>query len=327
MLLPYTVDVPMQRVPVANWVLIAATCMISVAVWAGWRPGREPLPDAEDFDPPIQRQFQHEPDEQRPRPFPPAIAHQIQRAIERDQEERRHPSLSLDPGRFALPQLFTYVLVHGGVVHLAGNMLFLFVFGNAVNAKLGHIPFLTFYFLLGALAGELQLALQADERPILGASGAIMGIVGVFLVLYPRNEVSVLYWVGFARGGSFEMASGWLIVSYMAWDLVGTLFRKHSGIGYMAHLAGALAGIALASGLVLTRLVRSSQWEENLFETLGLQKGPEDRPAPRKRKKKKRAKLHAEPGEDEIREPQWLGDARITDSPKSPEDGAKRDQT
>jgi membrane associated rhomboid family serine protease len=295
MLLPYTVDVPMQRVPVANWVLISATCMISFAVWTGARVGRQPPPTLDD------------PEEER---F---------RRIEQELDDRRAPALSLQPDHFSFFQLFSYVLVHADAVHLAGNMIFLFVFGNAINAKLGHAPFLVFYFLLGALAGLPEVLLQSQHLPIVGASGAIMGIVGVFLVLYPRNEVSVLYWVGFARGGSFEMASGWLIASYMAWDLVGTLFLRNSGIGYIAHLAGALGGIALAGGLILTRLVRSSPGEENLFEALGPQSASEDGPGRRERKKKKRARLPSSQVDGELSEPQGPRKRRKKDTQQSPE--------
>ena len=76
-----------------------------------------------------------------------------------------------------------------GVLHLLGNLLFLFTFGNAVNAKLGHLPFLALYFGSGAFAG-LAWLLLGSRVPVLGASGAIMGITGAFLVLYPLNEIS-----------------------------------------------------------------------------------------------------------------------------------------
>src|SRR5205823_6429966 len=147
------VDVPMARVPVANWVLIGVTSLVTIAVWV------------------------HE-----------------ARTADRDDQEPEYP-LALKPADFSPTQLVTYQFVHADILHLAGNMMFLFVFGNAVNAKLGHWQFVVIYLLLGVLAGAAFIPF-AGGLPVLGASGAIMGIVGVFLVLFPRNDVQVFYWFG-----------------------------------------------------------------------------------------------------------------------------------
>ena len=120
-------------------------------------------------------------------------------------------------------------------------MIFLFCFGNAVNAKLGQGLFLAAYFLLGALDGVAWLLL-GNGMPVVGASGAIMGIVGIFLVLFPRNDVNVLYWFGGAYGGSFSIAAIFLILFYMTCDLIGTLTGGGGGVAYICHLAGAWRG-------------------------------------------------------------------------------------
>ncbi|MHC4402869.1 MAG: rhomboid family intramembrane serine protease, partial [Planctomycetota bacterium] len=145
MLFPFNVDVPMERVPIANWIVIGLTCLVSVALLMA--------------------------------------------------DPRHLPDFAILKGgaEFSSLQLFGHLLTHGGTFHLFANMIFLFCFGNAVNAKLGHATFLVFYFGVGALSGGAWLVFGSGE-PLVGASGAIMGVVGVFFVLYPRNDVSVFYW-------------------------------------------------------------------------------------------------------------------------------------
>src|SRR5262249_28894377 len=131
-LVPYTVDVPMARLPLANWILIAVTSVISLAlIFGAWRGEPEPPDPPKGIDKDI-------PD------------HWL--VIARDAREVV-PPLALRPGAFSFGQLFTHLFVHANVWHLLANMLFLFCFGNAVNAKLGHAPYLLSYFLIGALAG------------------------------------------------------------------------------------------------------------------------------------------------------------------------------
>jgi membrane associated rhomboid family serine protease len=274
MFLPYTVDVPMERVPLANWVLIGATTLITFGVFFGLG-----LPDAgdwpdDDIDPAEVRVGRH------------GSAFDPEPAV---------TSLALRRDRFALFQLFTYTLVHADVFHLVGNMIFLFCFGNAVNAKLGHAPFLVLYFLLGATAGAVQMLVVKDPLPIVGASGAIMGVVGIFLVLYPRNEVSVLWgwWWGVGGAGTFEIASAWLILMFLGWDLLGTLLAREGGVAYVAHLSGAVAGIMVAAGLVHLGFAPPARGEENLLQLVGLQTADEDDEA--ERRGKRRAAISAKP--------------------------------
>jgi membrane associated rhomboid family serine protease len=256
MFLPFTVDVPMARLPLANWALIAVTSLISLAMFVSDRPSDWDLPDNLELPPP-----------QNKKNWSDAEWQKFARQFEERLQKTVAPPWSLVPARFSVVQLLSHQLVHGDLLHLVGNMIFLFVFGNAVNAKLGHVMFLGSYFLLGALGGLAWLAF-GDGRPMLGASGAIMGIVGMFLVLFPRNDVSVLYfWWG--GGGSFELPAFWVILAYMAFDLLGTL-RAGEGIAYVSHLAGELVGIALVVTLILVGFIRSTRYEENLLEAMGL---------------------------------------------------------
>jgi membrane associated rhomboid family serine protease len=248
MLMPYTVDVPMERPPFANWLLIVVTTIISMLIISGNWPREAPSQDA-------------------PRKGP--------RNKEIEAFERRltiefgPPPLALKPHDFSITQLFTHLFVHADIFHLIGNMIFLFCFGNAVNAKLGQGVFLGAYFLFGAVAG-LAWLLLGSGAPLVGASGAIMGIVGIFLVLFPRNDVNIFYWFGGAFAGSFRLAAIWLILFYLLCDLLGTAFNA-GGVAYICHLTGALGGIGLAIGLLRSGLAAPTDYEENLLQYLGWQ--------------------------------------------------------
>lgn len=173
----------------------------------------------------------------------------------------------IGPGEyFSFAGLFGSLVTHLDPVHLIGNMVFLFVFGNAVNAKIGHLPFVLCYAGVGVVEG-LAWALLADG-PALGASGAIMGMVGMFVVFYPRNDVSVAYWFYF-RGGSFELPGLAVVGAYFAFDLWGML-AGGGEVAYLAHIAGFVAGFAVASAFVLAGLFPSDSDEENLYEVLGV---------------------------------------------------------
>jgi membrane associated rhomboid family serine protease len=267
MLVPYNVDVPMARVPFANWVLIGLTCLVSFAVFLRPNPDRALERDLERA---IDRGDEKE-------------VERLEDEIERRQEEAI-PPLSLRWDRGVPLWLFTYQFVHGDIFHLLGNMVFLFVFGNAVNAKLGHWQFLVAYVLLGVLAGLAFLPLSGG-RPIVGASGAIMGIVGLFVVLFPRNDVQVFYWFGLIWAGVARVAAYWIVLFFVVCDLIGALLAHNGPVAYAAHVVGAAGGFALGIALVKTRLVRSTRYEENLLEFLGYQRKEERR---RKAKKVKR---------------------------------------
>ncbi len=288
MFLPYQVDVPMERLPVANWVLIAVTVLVSVAVFLG--AGREP--SREEMDQFLQA-----------RDGGPASSDEDVREYIRlaRQLDPGPPPLALVPERLAFSQLFSHLFVHAGFLHLAGNMIFLFVFGNAVNAKLGHVPFLALYLLLGAVAGLGWVAL-GDGRPAVGASGAIMGLLGIFLILFPRNDVTVLYsWIG-NPAGSFEISAVWLILLYLAGDLFGTVIGRNASTAYAAHLVGGVTGMAVAVGLVAAHVIVPERGEENLLQTLGYHPrwSREDddrpeRPAPARSKTKRPPKRGSSP--------------------------------
>jgi membrane associated rhomboid family serine protease len=267
MFLPYNVDVPMERWPIANWVLIGFTTLVSFAVWA------HPTPKP-DFDPSVLDNPTFE---------------NLKALRDRLNEDPDVTPLSLMRHHIKPWSPFSYALVHADVFHLAGNMFFLFVFGNAINAKLGHVSFLIWYFLLGAIAGCAWLAFGSGMA-LVGASGAIMGLTGMFLVFYPRNDVSVFYWFSFYWTGVFAISSFWVVLFYMAFDLFGTLAKHGDGVAYICHLAGALVGITSAIALVTIGLAEPAVGEENLLQVLGLAP-PTERDGKFGRKKRKLAPL------------------------------------
>jgi membrane associated rhomboid family serine protease len=155
---------------------------------------------------------------------------------------------------------------HLDLLHLAGNMVFLFCFGNAVNAKLGHVSFVIFYLAAGVVGAAMWMVFGYGSGT-LGASGAIWGVIGAFFVLYPRNDVSVLWWWPFPpRAGTFEVSSWIVILSYFAFDVWNLSRAAVVEVNYLDHLAGAVFGFVATAVLLKTGYIESTRDEENLFE-------------------------------------------------------------
>lgn len=130
--------------------------------------------------------------------------------------------LYLDREDFHWHQLVGNLFGRAGVGHLLGNLWVLFLYGNAVNAKFGHWQYLLLYFAIGIL-DSLAWHMMGDEGITLGASGAVMGMIGAFVVLYPRNDVSVFYWLFIVKMGTFEVSAYVVIAIYVVLDFVGLL--------------------------------------------------------------------------------------------------------
>jgi membrane associated rhomboid family serine protease len=163
-------------------------------------------------------------------------------------------------------QLFGHMFVHGGVLHLLGNVIFLWTFGNAVCAKIGNLVYIPLFLALGIAAASAHNLIA--HIPAIGASGAINGIVGMYLVYYPLNNVTCGYWLLF-RVGTFYLSSMWIILLFFAFDLWGAT-RGGGGVAYWAHLGGFLTGAAVASLSLLSGFVEMTDTERSLLEVLGL---------------------------------------------------------
>lgn len=145
----------------------------------------------------------------------------------------------------------TSMFLHGGWGHIAGNLLFFWVFGNNVEDSMGRLRFLTFYVLCGLAAAAAQVALDPDSIiPMVGASGAIAGVLGAYLVLYPRVRVNMLFiFVVFIKVipvPAWLVLLWWIAVQLFA-GLPGMLGAGESGggIAYGAHVGGFFAGVLL----------------------------------------------------------------------------------
>lgn len=142
--------------------------------------------------------------------------------------------------------LFSSMFLHGDVTHLAGNMLYLWVFGDTIENALGKLKYLAFYLLCGLAAALTQgLADPLSTTPMIGASGAISGILGAYLVLYPRQRITVaMPYVGITRLPALIVLGLWFI--YQLLYSLAPLPEGSGGIAFGAHIGGFIAGAVLA---------------------------------------------------------------------------------
>jgi membrane associated rhomboid family serine protease len=143
--------------------------------------------------------------------------------------------------------VITSMFLHGGFMHLAGNMLYLWIFGNNVEDAMGHMRFVIFYLLCGsaAVAGQV-LQNPASEIPMIGASGAISGVLGAYLLLYPHARVLVLVPFGFYMRMMY-LPAGWVLGLWFVIQILSSLITSPAGggVAWFAHIGGFLAGMVL----------------------------------------------------------------------------------
>jgi membrane associated rhomboid family serine protease len=155
------------------------------------------------------------------------------------------PGAPLDPLRF-LP-LFTSMFWHGGWMHLIGNMLYLWIFGDNVEDRLGHVRFLIFYVLSGMAAGLTQVVLNpASTLPTIGASGAIAGVLGAYLITFPRSRVLTFFPpIWFFQVPAFAYLVFWFVLQLL--EGIGSLGAPADtgGVAVWAHVGGFVAGVVL----------------------------------------------------------------------------------
>jgi membrane associated rhomboid family serine protease len=144
--------------------------------------------------------------------------------------------------------LVTSMFMHGGFAHIAGNMLFLFVFGDNVEHAFGALLYTAFYLVCGVIASLAHVLFSAESViPSLGASGAISGVLAGYLVLFPRNRVRVL--IGFrfvTEVPALVMIGLWAAFQFVAGYASITESAQTSGVAYLAHVGGFVAGLVLA---------------------------------------------------------------------------------
>ena len=146
--------------------------------------------------------------------------------------------------------LFTSMFLHGGWLHFLGNMLYLYIFGDNVEDRLGHARYLLFYLLCGLLAAAAHLLTNHDSRlPTIGASGAIAGVMGAYFFLYPYARVVTLIFIFFffdiVEIPAFFFLAFWFIFQFLSGTIIATRDAMSGGVAWWAHIGGFLAGILL----------------------------------------------------------------------------------
>jgi membrane associated rhomboid family serine protease len=152
------------------------------------------------------------------------------------------------------PTLFTSMFMHAGWLHLGGNMLYLWIFGDNVEDRFGHIQFTIFYLLCGLAATFAQLVFSLGSHvPNLGASGAIAGVLGAYILLFPQGRVRVLQGQQVVQMPALVVIGIWIVLQFFSG--IGSIANtaETGGVAYMAHIGGFLAG------LVLTFLFRGNR--------------------------------------------------------------------
>lgn len=239
MLIPWEVDVPEDRYPIVNWLIIAgivAAFLLQSAV---------------------------------------IIEHQLNSPPTDDKHIQ--PELPASVDQFILhgwniKGLFGHMWLHGGLIHLAGNLIFLWIFGNAVCAKIGNLKYLFFYLFFGLFAAAAHLIFEGG--PAIGASGAIFGVVGMFLVLFPLNDITcyfILWLILIPRVVEFTVSSFWIILFWFAYNLAAAFLFPPDiiKVAFFAHLGGFLSGFVLGIVLLLTRVVvMEPRYERSLLDIL-----------------------------------------------------------
>ncbi|MGZ9224348.1 MAG: rhomboid family intramembrane serine protease [Anaerolineales bacterium] len=153
------------------------------------------------------------------------------------------------------PTLFTSMFMHAGWVHLLSNMLYLWIFGDNVEDRLGHATYTIFYLLCGLGATFAQLAVSTGSNiPNLGASGAIAGVLGAYLLMFPRGSVNVLLGRIVTRMSALIVIGFWFLLQvFSGIGAFSASSLNEGGVAYMAHIGGFIAGVILTFLLGGTR--------------------------------------------------------------------------
>lgn len=162
-----------------------------------------------------------------------------------------HITLHETAGGLIIP-LFASMFLHGGWLHLGGNMLFLFVFGRSIEDRFGHLRFLLIYFLGGLAGALLHIVLNAGSRvPSIGASGAIAGVLGAYFISYPRARITTLipllffFWT--FEVPALLLLGYWFLLQFLSgYQMQSIQTATQGGVAWWAHVGGFLFGLGLA---------------------------------------------------------------------------------
>jgi len=153
------------------------------------------------------------------------------------------------PGTGGYSTVMTSMFLHGGWLHLIGNMLYLWIFGNNIEDSMGHLRFIAFYLLAGLAAAAAHLAFNPTSAvPTIGASGAVSGVLGAYLVLFPHARIETLVTFGFLI--RIVLLPAWVLLIFwiglqFLYQLLEPMDPMAGGVAYAAHIGGFVAGVLL----------------------------------------------------------------------------------
>lgn len=288
MLIPAHVDVPQDRLPIVNWLIIAGT--VAVFFWEGFS-----IHERQVQLPAKTKEYENKSVEEMAKEFEVKDEQlkEIEETAEKDtrsieegnpfkEAEKREQFKEWIIKRIILRQyyvwgeirpymldglalkgLFGHMWLHGGILHLLGNMLFLWIFGNAICAKIGNLRYIPVYIGMGLIAAFSHLIFTGGS--MLGASGAINGIVGMFLVLFPQNEITCYFVYGAIR--QLNVSSAWMILFWLVFDIWGAM-QGGGGVAYFAHLGGFAGGVVLAILMLKFKMLTMERYEKSLLQVI-----------------------------------------------------------
>jgi membrane associated rhomboid family serine protease len=163
--------------------------------------------------------------------------------IIRDMSGQILGKITLEPTPFSVYITFlSSMFMHGGFMHIAGNMLFLWIFGDNIENRIGHIRYLAFYLICGFLAAIGQIVMDTGSTiPMLGASGAISGVLGGYILLFPHNQVRAVIFNFLTTVPSYVAVGLWIGLQVVQ----GYFSAGEGGVAYAAHIGGFLGGLVL----------------------------------------------------------------------------------
>ncbi|MGA1980590.1 MAG: rhomboid family intramembrane serine protease [Sedimentisphaerales bacterium] len=276
MFIPYAVDAPFDHRPVVNWLVILGIILVFVLQMVT-----------------SEKQVTEKSEKAIEKPVEEVIGvPTVEEEVTEKQVEKR--AVTGPMARFVLDGwgigLFTYIWLHGGiargVVRLIGNLIFLWPFGNAVCSKIGNKLYLLVYLGFGLLAGVIHLTL--DDRVAVGACGAISGIVGMYIVLFPENSISCFFFL--PRPVALSMSGYWVILFWFIFDLLETGIGGQSTT-YYAHILCVGVGFGLAALMLKEKWLVMEKDEKSLLQMLSRDEREEEK------EKKEEGEKEGEKGE------------------------------
>ena len=178
-------------------------------------------------------------------------------------------SWGLVPAAFSWVTLVTSMFLHGGFLHFAGNMLYLWIFGDNVEDRMGHGRFVFFYFVCGGAAALVQTMTDPQSVvPMVGASGAIAGVMGAYFLLYPHSRiltlVPIFFFIQLIEVPAIFFLGIWFLMQFLSGvgSIAATTGEPAGGIAFWAHVAGFAAGIATVRIFARPERQRVEWWGE-----------------------------------------------------------------